>query len=64
LWSFDQAEHYQRLASYADEILKGTHPASLPAEQPTTFEAILNARTAKVRSRGPVAAPTPRGSGD
>lgn len=46
-WSFNPSEHYQRLASYVDKILKGAHPAGLPVEQPTTFEVILNSRTAK-----------------
>jgi ABC-type uncharacterized transport system substrate-binding protein len=40
-------EHYQRLASYIDRILKGGKPSDLPVEQPTKFEVILNNRTAK-----------------
>jgi putative tryptophan/tyrosine transport system substrate-binding protein len=36
-----------RGAVYVDRVLKGTKPADLPVEQPTTFEFVLNRRTAK-----------------
>jgi putative ABC transport system substrate-binding protein len=42
-----QRDGYARLASYADKILKGVHPANLPIEQPTKFELVLNLKTAK-----------------
>jgi putative ABC transport system substrate-binding protein len=38
---------YYRLASYVDRILKGADPASIPVEQPTRFELVVNLATAK-----------------
>jgi putative ABC transport system substrate-binding protein len=32
---------------FGDKIVKGTKPADLPVEQLTTFELIINMRTAK-----------------
>ena len=41
------ADQLRRSAAYVDKIFKGVAPGTLPVEQPTIFELVVNGKTAK-----------------
>jgi putative ABC transport system substrate-binding protein len=46
-YSPHRADLYRRGAVFVDKILKGANPADLPVERATTFELVINLKTAK-----------------
>jgi putative tryptophan/tyrosine transport system substrate-binding protein len=45
-YGFDVPEMYRRAASYAVRLLRGARPSELPIQEPTSFQLVINLRTA------------------
>ncbi len=43
----DIVDLWRRAAPFVDKLLKGARPSDLPIQQPTTFELVVNLKTAK-----------------
>jgi putative ABC transport system substrate-binding protein len=46
-YGVNQVDLWRRAATYVDRVLRGAMPADLPIQLPTTFEMVINLKTAK-----------------
>ena len=47
-YGIDNIELHRQAASYLDRIFKGEKPGDLPIQNATTFQLVLNLKTAKL----------------
>jgi putative ABC transport system substrate-binding protein len=46
-YGHDINENWRQAARYVDKIFNGAKPADLPIQEPTTFQLVINQKTAK-----------------
>ena len=46
-YAADLVDLYRRAATFVDRIVKGSSPATMPVEQPTKFELVVNVTSAR-----------------
>jgi putative tryptophan/tyrosine transport system substrate-binding protein len=51
-YGVDLTDNFRRVATYADRILKGEQPSTLPVQAPVKFELVINLKTAKALGLG------------